>query len=80
MPENVTLTHNYRGERLFEPLQITIAVVDKMCPNCGARINDDLGLDLGYDNGECYGGLCFTCGWSFGFVGSGLLWRTRVKD
>lgn len=55
----------HRGQRLFEPLQITIAVIDKMCPNCGATTKDDLGLDLGYDNGKIYGALCFTCGWSF---------------
>ncbi len=57
----------YRGQRLFEPLQITIAIMDKRCPNCGVSTRDDLGLDLGYCNRKCYGGLCFNCGFSFGF-------------
>jgi hypothetical protein len=63
----------YRGDRLFEPLQITIAIIDKRCPSCGCGVSDDLGLDLGYDNaGKLFGGMCFRCGWTFGFIKSGL--------
>lgn len=57
----------YRSRRLFwgMPPQIVAAINDKECPRCGRTTRDDLGLDLGMDNGEYFGGLCFHCGWSF---------------
>ncbi len=59
----------YRGERLFRPLQIVIATMDKRCPACGKSTRDDMGLDLGYEHGRIFGGVCFHCGWSFGVDG-----------
>lgn len=63
--KNVDTAPLYRGRRLYKPLTIVIAKMDKRCPGCGKSTRDDLGLDLGYDNGEIFGGLCFNCGWRF---------------
>jgi len=55
----------YRGQRLFGPLQIVIAIMDRRCPRCGKSTRDDMGLELGYEHGKIFGGICFNCGWRF---------------
>ena len=61
----------YRRGRLLwgQPPQIVIAIMDKECPRCGKSTQDDMGLDLGYEYGVVFGGICFSCGWSFGVNG-----------
>ena len=72
---------NRLTEKLFQPLlsvlqftfgwgkppQIVTALLDCVCPICGAR--EGLGeyqLDKGYnDDGKCFGARCGRCGWSF---------------
>lgn len=57
----------YRGGKLLwgKPPQIVAAVLDKKCPRCGKSTRADMGLDLGYDHGKIFGGVCFSCGWTF---------------
>ena len=50
--------------------QIVIAKVDWQCPRCGIVVRKDaqsmlMGLDLGISNGRIFGGVCFSCGWTF---------------
>lgn len=52
-----------------EPLKITIALIDKKCPEC----NYSNGLSIGKEaNGRIFGGMCHRCGWTFGFPEPGL--------
>ena len=49
-----------------KPAQIVQAKLDKMCPMCGAMpaMEQDFCFDMGYENGQLFGALCWNCGWS----------------